>query len=430
MATHRIDRPHRSQPRRRGISLIEALVALAVMAFGMLSLVGVQATLRLNSDVSKQRAEATRIATEEIESLRLFRTLRPVNGQVGRSWDEITSRTLTLQPGNTGNTTFTMVRTVINGTVDMVAGLNRKVVKVSVTWIDRAGANQSVVIDAVVAGVDPVLSSLLAVAVPPSASNQRQGRHVTIPVEAIHLGNSDGRSAFKPSESGSVAWLFNNTSGMVTSRCTGVTAAQAAITSAMIAAATCSQINGRLVSGLVQFDLRLLTDGALDAAAAQSPAGPVLPLAASAPLSFDPGNESYVGHSAAAECVSRPGPGGTFAVAYHCLVFAAAGGWGGRLDVALADPLPDASAASDYRVCRYTTSAQYYATNSDHPRTYCIERLGIANNTTPCYGRKVGVNLTNQNFLVIRNTQACPTDVAADPANGDFVNSNTLQHQP
>ncbi len=48
--------------------------------------------------------------------------------------------------------------------------------------------------------------------------------------------------------------------------------------------------------------------------------------------------------------------------------------------------------------------------------------------------------LTNQNFLVIRagndlgdgsgTAFTCPTDVPADPATGDFVNSNTLPHQP
>jgi len=39
-------------------------------------------------------------------------------------------------------------------------------------------------------------------------------------------------------------------------------------------------------------------------------------------------------------------------------------------------------------------------------------------------------NLTNQNFVVISARKHCPTDVPADPANGDLVNSNTLQHQP
>jgi Tfp pilus assembly protein PilV len=51
----------------RGVSLVEAMVALAVMAFGMLAEVGVQTTLRLNADVAKQRSEATRIAQETLE---------------------------------------------------------------------------------------------------------------------------------------------------------------------------------------------------------------------------------------------------------------------------------------------------------------------------------------------------------------------------
>ena len=50
----------------------------------------------------------------------------------------------------------------------------------------------------------------------------------------------------------------------------------------------------------------------------------------------------------------------------------------------------------------------------DHPRNYV----------------NVSGNLTNQNFVVIRSVKQCPTDVPADPAAGDLVNSNTLQHQP
>ena len=54
----------------RGISLIEAMVAVDVMAFGMLAVVGLQVTLRTNGDVSKQRAEAVRIAQQSIEDWR------------------------------------------------------------------------------------------------------------------------------------------------------------------------------------------------------------------------------------------------------------------------------------------------------------------------------------------------------------------------
>ena len=89
---------------------------------------------------------------------------------------------------------------------------------------------------------------------------------------------------------------------------------------------------------------------------------------------------------------------------------------------------PDAR-ASRYRVCRYTPAANdaQVIPNQLHPRTY----------------NKVGADeaLTHQNFLVIRagnddgvttSPQAfiCPKDVAADPTTGDFVNSNTLLHQP
>ncbi|WP_370695081.1 type IV pilus modification PilV family protein, partial [Klebsiella pneumoniae] len=39
-------------PRQRGVTLIEALVALMVMSFGMVALVGLLATLRRGGDVA------------------------------------------------------------------------------------------------------------------------------------------------------------------------------------------------------------------------------------------------------------------------------------------------------------------------------------------------------------------------------------------
>ena len=65
---------------QRGVSLIEALVAMAIMAFGMLALLGLQGALRGNSDVSKQRSEAVRYAQEQIELLRGFSTLDTATG--------------------------------------------------------------------------------------------------------------------------------------------------------------------------------------------------------------------------------------------------------------------------------------------------------------------------------------------------------------
>jgi len=34
------------------------------------------------------------------------------------------------------------------------------------------------------------------------------------------------------------------------------------------------------------------------------------------------------------------------------------------------------------------------------------------------------------NFLVIKGSDDCPTDLASNPVGGDFINTNTVQHQP
>lgn len=434
--------------RRLGVSLIEALVALAVMAFGMLSLVGVQATLRLNSDLAKQRTEATRIATEDIESLRLFTSVNPVNGQF--SWAEIDDSTVAsyVPPGNVGNTSYRVERTVLPPRpvppATLPAGTIKKSVSVTVRWTDRTGFAQSVTVDTVIAGISPVLSGLMA-SQRNSVNNQVGGRDATIPAPAINFGDSDGRSAFKPFDQGSVVWLFSNVTGEIVGRCPGITTAQAALTVADVAA--CPVIRGRLLGGLVFFDLRLLPTPLL-ASASETPAGPqMLPLSATTPLSFPASTTSPVNQSAAAECVSNS-PASTaaaiqqnargYAVTYYCLVYPeSASGWGGKLDVVLVDsypngnPLPGSTTTNDYKVCRYTAAATDYTANLDHPRSYCVEKsTPDPTNLIPCNGRLVTGNLVNQNFLVVAAAQNCPTDVAADPARGDYVNSNTLPHQP
>ena len=441
--------------RRLGVSLIEALVALAVMAFGMLSLVGVQATLRLNSDLAKQRTEATRIATEDIEGLRLFTAVNLVNGQPGVSWADIDNSTVAAYtpPGNVGNTSYRVERTVIPRPpvppATLPAGTISKSVSVRVRWTDRTGIAQSVTVDTVIAGIDPVLSGVLA-SKRSSVNNQVGGRNATIPVEAVNFGDSDGRSAFKPFDRGSVVWLFNNITGEVVGRCPGITTAQAALAVADVAA--CPIIAARLLGGLVFFDLRL-TPRPLPASASETPAGPqMLPLSATTPVVFPQSSTSPVDQTTPAECVSdTPASANAatrrnahgYAVTYYCFVYPdTSSGWGGKLDVVLAsrypngnpgDPLPGTTSTSDYKVCRYTTAAATnpYTSNPNHPPSYCVEKSSPAPTAlVRCNGRRVTGNLINQNFLVIAAAQSCPTDVAADPANGDYINSNTLQHQP
>ena len=431
--------PHQFPFMRRGVSLVEALVALAVMAFGMLALVGVQATMRLNSDVAKQRGEATRIATEEIERLRGFIRIRVIDGEpLYTSYDGILGGTpVYAAAGGVGNTAYTVTRIV-----NTAAGAPLKSIAVRVNWFDRSDQAQSVTLETAIGGTDPALAGLLAILPTASATNRAGGRDDTIPKVAVDLGN--GSSAFKPVEFAGVVWMFNNLTGLISSRCTGVTAAQKAINAATMASAACDPlpVEGRLLAGIVKFDLRNPLPNPT-ASASESPAGPALPLHKSQPLSFSTSGVSPVGQSNPTECLaSSPVTLDVMRLetAYYCLVFTTLAqapdvtGWGGKLNVNLAGAysggtaLPSGTTTNDYRICRYTTANTDFTLNANHPKSYCMETNGTATIDVPCTGNKVTRNLIKQDFLVIVASQNCPTDVAPNPSAGDLVNSNTLPH--
>lgn len=469
----------------RGVSLVEALVAMAVMAFGMLAVVGVQTTLRLNADISKQRAEATRLAERQIERLRGFVSVSAVAGSE-TGWDEIVTTTDSATSLSNANTTYT-----IDQTVSTLAGSSQKVMSVVVRWRDRYGADQSITVRSIVAGAAPVLSGLLTVTPVRTSSTQRSNRHPTIPARAKEL--PDGTSVFKPRESGTTAWVFNNTTGVITSVCTvSAGSTSASLTSSDLT--TCTTTTAQLLSGYVRFNLRglpMLIDGesnkfvlkpipggtvawmirtsadrvyrncqvsaghstsyyahhgidadnctsvsqaispfdtsddlndALDATNSEDPRWPVLPLSMTPSL-------SSTGHSSSPACVSDS-PGSSllanqnqqYAIEYFCIIYPNTNiTWSGDLTIAPGAFSDGGSAtwqigtgSTQYRVCRYTKASTDTTTNADHPKTYS----------------DVSGNLINQNFLVIAGAKTCPSDSPANPAGGDFVNSNTLAHQP
>lgn len=433
------------RPQAAGVSLVEALVALAVMSFGMLALVGVQTTMRYNSDVARQRTEATRIAASDMESMRLFTNLDAVPGQTTPSWDQLADGSITdiSLPGASASTRFQLTRNLEllhgrEGNDARVTAAQSRLVSLQVQWTDRTNANNLASFNSVVAGVAPGLSARLALPFVPGPVSQREGRHPSIPLEARDLGN--GNSAYKPFDQGSNAWVMNNTTGWITQICTA-TLSQTALTTSALSACAVYSVPGRLVSGKVQFDRRNLTEGVVDAAGAESPRGPVLPLDTATPLYFlnEAGN-APVNQARDPICVSQQVSDESAALAlastrpyisYACVVFPSdPSGWGGQLRLKEGNyGNGDAGnwqigvANEEYRVCRYSTSTSAFTANTDHPRTYCR----VSNDT--CTSR-VTDNLINQNFLVLRSTQSCPTDSAIDLAAGNLVNSNTLPHQP
>jgi len=404
----------------RGVSLVEAMVALAVMAFGMLTVVGVQSTLRLNADISKQRSEATRIAQRTIEGDRAFVAIEPIPGE--RTWGTIAEDASPIAvpaAQSDTNTSFTVQRRVIS-----YADPASKVLSVTVRWVDRSGTDQNVMLRSTIAGAAPALSGALAVR--PTGGNtgpirRPLRRHASIPTQARDFGTS---SAFVPPFRPWIAIVFNNVTGVVTGVCTfNFNTSNDSITPDDVAACSNNTV-GQLLSGFVRF---LLTSSGppLAASDVENPPGPALNLRMQLALtSSNHPNPPFCIDDANSFSV---GPGLTF-VTYYCVIYSNSSAlWSGistieprslsngdlwQISEDTSAPAPGAELGR-YRVCRYTTAASdtQVVLNEGHPRNYA----------------DVAGNLTNQNFVVISSSKTCPTET---PSAGDLVNTNTLQHQP
>jgi type IV pilus modification protein PilV len=147
---------------QRGFALLEALVAFAVMALGVLGAIALQSTLRYSGDIAKQRSEATRIAQAEIEKMRAFATLSTYEGIESRSDGDVDDRAT--------NTRYTLATQVHD-----FPGMACKSVSVTVRWPDRQGTLHDVVLHTVIAGIDPALSGLMSMAREPAPAEYTAG---------------------------------------------------------------------------------------------------------------------------------------------------------------------------------------------------------------------------------------------------------------
>lgn len=383
----------------RGVSLVEALVALAVMAIGLLGVVGLQATLRANADVSRQRSEAVRIAQAQLEHWRGYSSLAGTDG--------VTYQSITTAPGQLvdtklANTEFTLHQTV----TDTPAAVGRaKMVAIQVGWRDRSAEsdNQWVDFAAFITGTPPDLGGSLFLPADGTSLAQPKSRHAAIPVQA--QDNGDGSSTFRPLGD-QVAFTFNNLTGVITSVC--------------IPASNCTSVSAYLLSGYVRFATGTQPTPAL----AEVPP----PLSATDLASIPAWPTPFVsvqrtGSPAPAPdaCVHVVFPA---YVAYYCAVPVSEPTmrWSGRSSVwptNLATTTPDTTtSASRVKVCRYAPTASP-TRNLDHPANYS----------------NVGGSLTNQNFLVITagtgsdavpgTAWTCPGDDTDTP-----IVSSTWPHQP
>lgn len=147
-------RPMHPRSSRRGVALLEALIAALIVSAGALALIWLQGELRYNADSARQRTEAARLAQADIERLRAFIT---VDAAVASpAWSEIADDVIDPTPAGSP-TTYLLTRTVQTDTARAL-----KSVQVTLRWNDRRGQVQQLSLHTLIAGHDPVLGATLA----------------------------------------------------------------------------------------------------------------------------------------------------------------------------------------------------------------------------------------------------------------------------
>ncbi len=404
-----------SRSRTRGVSLIEALVALAVMAFGMLGVVGMQTSLRSNADLSRQRAEAVRLAQEEVERMRNFSVLRAADAASGQlAFDAIAPVAQAAIPASAVNTTFFRETFVATPTVD--DPLVRHV-RVAVRWADRrasdaADLNQGVELSSMVAGVPPELAALSAMRTDRGPLQQPQGRHFAVPRGATDLG--DGTSSFNPPGAPSDhSWIFSNSTGLITTVCNPV----------------CVATDRWLLAGRVAF----ATGAEPTQAEAENPVDPVVSLT----MSVFRNRAGYFPRRTADEpCFTEVV--GANRLDYYCAMQTAANDpaafdqpvWYGRVrfsGIPLSSSLADAT-ATNYKVCRYTPDERQFVAASEV--TAAGETFERYNARNPYSFLRVKGPLLSKNFLVISAGDGTTAFNCPDERSTTIIESNTWPHQP
>ena len=240
-----------------GFTIIEALVALVVMGFGILALAGMQATMSRNADDARQRTEAARLAQEKVEELRSFTGIAATlvgQGTVNATainWNALANGSDTV----TTNAAYTRTWTFAGVTTDPSRPLT-----VTVAWTDRVSQAQIVSLSTVISKSDPRDSGFLGFPLPQNTNLKRpKNRNLDIPIPAIDLGT--GKSAAKFG-TGNQFVLFDNNSGDVINLCTSTQTGSALVTdlNAQLALAatsqssTCTAITGYIVAGYLGRD--------------------------------------------------------------------------------------------------------------------------------------------------------------------------------
>lgn len=370
-----------------GFTLIEAMVALIVLGFGMLALAGMQATLSRNADVAKQRTEAMRLAQDKMEGLRSFTGLTADATYVdwtdlGSGTDQISSYVLSGTTLGSTNTTFTRRWTLGGASTD-----SQRAINVSVSWTDRSGDTQSINLASVVARVDPKDAGVLAYPLPENTNLKRpKNRNLNIPIQAIPL--SGGKSAYKLPAGFSI--VFSDVTGYVVEKCDTTSITDTTYADASWRAAHCTTYDAFILAGYVSGDSGVVTNNS--SGVATMPSG----VNVYGVTDWDNSNNKQISCSygqARDQNKAADDPTGLIPnyQYYICVIPVRANGgtWSGTVR------LGGVSVGSNYKVCRFQYAASEFINDNER-------------NLQPY--SNVNESLDNQNYYIrSSNDGNCPT---------------------
>jgi len=330
--------------RQRGATLLEALVAAAVLAAGLVALAGVHGAVQAALRVERDQAQSLQAAQAAMERLRATGAGSVAPGE--------TRSAATALPAEPGAAALTVERTLAG---DDAA---RALVWVRVTAAPARGGEAppgAVLHSAQVRDAAALSAALLLVR--GDARAGITGRTATLPLAAREIG--PGRSAWRPSPTAPHVFVFDHASGRIVARCTDEADAR-----------TCTPVDALSLGGWIRVSLAAPPDPA-GAGDAPLPAGVALALTRGTLL--EPG------------CHVEQSSG---ALAYHCAIAPDDGAWSGRSEITPAG-WTVGDAPDQYRVCRYVADT---GGNAAHPARY----------------EHVDQPLIEQNFLIVRGGQPCP----------------------